>query len=241
MTDIPPYPLYGSTYTLHCLSPLYHGSGPLLEDAALSRHARRVRDLFKGDTVRGVDVGSGYGVDNSAFRNAGSLQDCTWTLLGDSASWEVEHRQSQEEHDSGVDAAKVTADNARGIHVQLHYEKSAYTVMLLRHPSTKSALSSKEFTSFPLLLTRMPAPLRELFLEYLATTFDTHVSPMRLRSDFLSTSLEQLLSHFPSAQSTQRVSTVVKAVQIQLTFPSAAPLLKNLDITLSADDVARFV
>ncbi|TKA81978.1 hypothetical protein B0A49_00473 [Cryomyces minteri] len=176
-----------------------------------------------------------------ALRNAGSLQDCTWRLLGDSASWEVEHRQGQEEDDSGVDAAQVTADNARGIHIQLHYEKSTYTAMLLRHPSTKSAWSSKEFTSFPLLLTRMPTPLRELILEYLTTTFDTHVSPMRLRSDFLSTSLEQLLGHFPSAQSTQRASSVVKAVQIQLAFPSAAPLLKNLDITLSADDVARFV
>jgi hypothetical protein len=89
----------------------------------------------------------------------------------------------------------------------------------------------------------MPATLRELFLDFLATTFDTRVSPMKLRSSFLTSSLEGLLQRTVPQEDDDPaldLESLSKGIGLQLSFPSATPHLKNLDLVIAKDDIRDF-
>lgn len=234
-----PYPLYNTTYTLHRLSPLYHGTAPLLDDATLAQHARRFRDILKGDVLRGVRVG--IGGNDEGLGRAGVLQDCRWTLLGNERAW------AEQDGGGGVyEADDVRVDEIAGVLAEIQYEKSTYTAVMLRSWQEKEAVTDEGFTHLPLLMTRMPAPLRETFLDYLSTTFDTRPSPIKLSSAFLTSSLENYLQDLTSGgdrlQSSTNLTTIVKDIQLTLVFsPPVAPSLKSLEITISQDDILRFI
>jgi len=224
------YPLYGATFAAYRLSPLLYRDGDLLAAAALRLHARRLGDRLKGDTLRGVHVGLPAHGEAGTTTTTGPLEECTWELIGDESSWAADNDASQDS-----ELARVNPDNARGIHIQLRYEKVTHSALLLRDPSAPSATPSPPtFCALPLLLVRLPVHVREIFLDYLSTSFDARVAPMRLRSSFLASSLEDLLTHFAEANDT-------RPVQIQLTFPAAGPALKNLDVTITAADVPNFL
>lgn len=90
----------------------------------------------------------------------------------------------------------------------------------------------------------MPATLREIFLDFLSTTFDARLSPMKLRSAFLSSSLEQLLQQtIPQGEEdpTLDLESLTKGVGLQLSFPSVAPHLKSLDMVITKDDIREFL
>lgn len=245
---IPKYPLYDSTYTAYRLSPLYHGANILLEETTLRMHARRLRDILRGDILRGVDVGAG-----NADGGSGILESCTWDLIGDEASWEKLHQQdaeAQEDEQPGdlTDAPSLDSSEARGVHVELRYQKAHYTALLLRDPEDESVPAPEGFTALPLLLVRMPAALRDSFTSYIASTFDVRVAPMKLRSRFLSASLETILSHLDAATSTSFSSasplpSILSRLQLQLSFPTACPTaaLRALDITLSRNDIPELL
>ncbi|KAF2136134.1 uncharacterized protein K452DRAFT_208309, partial [Aplosporella prunicola CBS 121167] len=245
MADVTPqYPLYNSTYTAYRLSPLYHGSRALLDELSLRTYAHRLRDLLKGDTLRGVDVGGFAGTDNGS---TGALESCTWELLGDEAKWEEMHQHEQQDRgDDDDDAPEVSIAEARGIFVQLRYVKTTYTALLLRDPNAQQAPSAEGFTSLPLLLVRMPAALRTTFTDYLATTFDARVAPLKLRSAFLSATLEALLARLDADDRTSGPNTPLKTLQLQLAFPSVfaqgtgAPPLRCIDVSISRDDISEF-
>ncbi|KAF4539323.1 hypothetical protein BFW01_g9248 [Lasiodiplodia theobromae] len=245
---IPKYPLYDSTYTAYRLSPLYHGANILLEETTLRMHARRLRDILRGDILRGVDVGAG-----NADGGSGILESCTWDLIGDEASWEKLHQQdaeAQEDEQPGdlTDAPSLDPSEARGVHVELRYQKASYTALLLRDPEDESVPAPEGFTALPLLLVRMPAALRDSFTSYIASTFDARVAPMKLRSRFLSASLETILSHLDATASTSFSSasplpSILSRLQLQLSFPAACPTaaLRALDITLSRNDIPELL
>ncbi|KAK0622122.1 hypothetical protein DIS24_g11389 [Lasiodiplodia hormozganensis] len=245
---IPKYPLYDSTYTAYRLSPLYHGANILLEETTLRMHARRLRDILRGDILRGVDVGAG-----NADGGSGILESCTWDLIGDEASWEKLHQQdaeAQEDEQPGdlTDAPSLDPSEARGVHVELRYQKASYTALLLRDPEDESVPAPEGFTALPLLLVRMPAALRDSFTSYIASTFDARVAPMKLRSRFLSASLETILSHLDATASTSFSSasplpSILSRLQLQLSFPTACPTaaLRALDITLSRNDIPELL
>jgi Kinetochore complex Sim4 subunit Fta1 len=231
----PAYPLYGSTYTLYRLSPLYHGNTPLLR--SLNGHARRLRDSLVGDTLRGVQVAAELSeVSNTS--TGGALRTCTWDLLGDEAAWERAHRLQEDDEDEISALVQVEAQDARGIHVELRYNQATHCAVLLGDPLEKSVVPG--FTALPLLLVRMPVPVRETFLEYLSTTFDTRISPMMLRPPFLGSVLEKILER-SNTGSTPDTNLFVKGLQIQLSFPSVTPLLKNIDMTFSPEDMSQFI
>ncbi|KAH7039502.1 kinetochore complex Sim4 subunit Fta1-domain-containing protein [Macrophomina phaseolina] len=237
MTDpIPKYPLYDATFTAYRLSPLYHGPNPLLEEPTLRMHARRLRDILRGDILRGVDIGGG----NTDGSTSGTLERCTWDLIGDEVSWQRLHQPGAEEQEAEqpgelTDAPSLAPSEARGIHVELRYQKATYTALLLRDPENPSA-TPPDFTSLPLLLVRMPAALRATFNTYLTTAFDTRLALLRLPSRFLCTTLESILCHTPTAD-------LLTRLQLQLSFPTAcsAATLRNIDITLAPGDIASFV
>ena len=222
------YPLYGSTLTLHRASPLYHGADHIFDN--LDLYARRLREHLAGDRARGLlltDL-------QPEIAGTGSLETCNWTLLGDEAAWERQHEDS--------DTPATTPRDARGIYIQLKFERAKYSALLLGHRPKMAATPG--FTSLPLILLRMPATLRELFIDFLSTSFDAHISPMRLRSSFLSSSLENLLQQTEANDDDEdpalSLDALSKGVGVQLSIPSASPHLKTLDLVIAKDDIRQF-
>ncbi|KAG9195237.1 hypothetical protein G6011_00357 [Alternaria panax] len=237
MAHIPPYPLYNRTYSLYRLSPLHCHDAPLLLEASLRTHAQRLKEQLKGDNVRGVQVDFAAAADTAKL---GPLDECSWELIGDEDAWIDRHRQSMDPDASQSSAASQPApDGARGLEVSLEYEKQTYNALLLRDPGVTSSL--RGFTSLPLLLVKMPGPIRDIFLNYLRTTFNAHVAPLRLPSPVIASSLETYFRHLSARHSTQSIQDVVRQLHVQLAFPNTTTILKHVDITIAGADISGFV
>lgn len=235
MAEVPPYPLYNRTYNLYRISPLHHGDAALLNEPSLRTHAKRLKEQLKGDSVRGVQVDFAASDETAKL---GPLEECAWDTIGDEDAWIDQHRQSVDPDASQLTAA-LGPGKARGIEVTLEYEKQSYNALLLRDPGVTS--SPNGFTSLPLLLVKMPGPVRDIFLNYLRTAFDAHVAPLKLPSSFITSSLEMYLRHLSSATSTQSISDVIRQLHVQLAFPTTTTLLKHIEITIAGADVPGFV
>lgn len=225
------YPLYDSTFHLYRLSPLYNGQSPLLDN--LNLHARRLRQILSGDgplAINSLDSLDGRG-------NSGSLISCSWELLGNELHWERAHQEEPEEDEISM-VGEVSTREARGVHVDLEYEKGKHCAVLLGDPAKKHSISS--FTNLPLLLVRMPVGLRDILLNYITTTFDSRISPMKLHSPFLTSSLERILER-DGGTAAALSESVVKGLQLQLSFPSVAPMLKTMDVSITKDDLLEFL
>ncbi|KAF2265994.1 hypothetical protein CC78DRAFT_170434 [Lojkania enalia] len=236
MAAAPPYPLYFRTYYLYRVSPFHHGDSPLLADRALRTHATRLRDQLKGDNVRGVEVD--FASTEGALPNLGPLEECHWDLLGDEDAFIERHRQLFEDVEASQISSAVGASQARGIQVTLDYERQSYSALLLRDPEAK--VSPAGFTSLPLLLVKMPALIRDIFLNYLRTNFDAHVAPLKLQSIFLTSTLENYFRHLSAPRSRQSIRDVVRQLQVQLAFPGSTTVLKHIDVNIAGADVLGF-
>ncbi|KAI4630982.1 hypothetical protein J4E83_002508 [Alternaria metachromatica] len=237
MAQIPPYPLYNRTYNLYRLSPLHCHDTPLLVDASLRTHAKRLKEQLKGDSVRGVQVDFAAADDTAKL---GPLDECTWELIGDEDAWIDRHRQSMDPDASQLSSvSQLTPERARGLEVSLEYEKQSYNALLLRDPGVTS--SQNGFTSLPLLLVKMPGPVRDIFLNYLRTTFDAHVAPLKLPSPFITSSLETYFRHLAARYSTQSIQDIIRQLHIQLAFPNTTNILKHVEITVAGGDISGFV
>jgi hypothetical protein len=228
------YPLYNRTYALYRLSPLHHGDTPLLDERVLRTHAQRLRNQLRGDTIRGVEVQS---VAEGVLPNLGPLEACSWDLVGDEDVW-ADHQRRLLSPDTSELPLNLTPEKARGVQVTLDYERQSYNALLLRDPDTTS--SPDAFTSLPLLMLKMPAPVRDIFLNYLHTAFDAHTAPLRLQSAFLASSLDTYMHRLTAPGSTQTIRDTLRRVSVQLSFPHTPTLLKHIEITISEDDVPHF-
>ncbi|PSN71398.1 hypothetical protein BS50DRAFT_282171 [Corynespora cassiicola Philippines] len=231
-TPPPPYPLYNRTYQLFRLSPLYHGDGPLLDERVLRSHAKRLREQLKGDSVRGVEVD--YAGTEGALPGLGPLEECDWDVLGDENAW-----ISRYVHVDSSQLSSAADAPARGIVVNLEYERQSYNAVLYRDPENTS--SPDGFTALPLLLVKMPAPVRDVFLNYLRIAFDAHVAPLKLPSTYLTSVLEKYFDRLSAATSSQSIQHVIRQLHLQLSFPQISTVLKHVDISISSSDIARFV
>ncbi|KAJ9656940.1 hypothetical protein H2201_008379 [Coniosporium apollinis] len=253
--NTPQNPLYNSTFTLYRVSPLYTGNTSLSDAATLSNHARHLRETLRGDALRGI-YNAHFGSNET---KDGELQDCEWRLLGREGTLIGQHgahgaaEGGGEDDVNDEDAGKrggTGAEEGRGIHIEFRYPRTTHTAILLRSSAEGAAQKQVEhpgFTSLPLLLLRLPAAVRDRVIEYLETSFDCHIAPLRLRSEFLALSLERVLPRSEEmdasneeARSPEGVTSNVGDVRIQLCFPTATPSLKNLDITIAAEDVSGF-
>lgn len=116
--------------------------------------------------------------------------------------------------------------------MEIIYEKASYTSLLLL-PATPPR-TTDEFTSLPLLLTRLPKSLRETLLGYLESTFDTLPLPLQLDSDALKKMLERWLEVVLSG------GEAGKDVQIVFSAPPPGTSLKAITITVPREDVVGF-
>ncbi|TVY81733.1 hypothetical protein LSUE1_G005473 [Lachnellula suecica] len=249
-----PYPLYETSFTLQRLSPLYTGSESPFDNATLQIYAKQLRDVLAGDILRGVRVGMPELEDNVIAR-VGALQTVTWKLLPEEDLWATDDETQITRNDDTT----MSLASARGVLVTITYEKASYTAILLRDMQADQdesmigvGLDGFGFESFPLLLTKMPATLREPFANFLATTFDARVSVIQLPSAYLTTSFEQYLAYIcvgedgdplDSVESSRALRTMVGSVDISVGFdlPGGSAALKTIDIQIAREDIPRMI
>ncbi|KAL2264203.1 hypothetical protein VTK26DRAFT_479 [Humicola hyalothermophila] len=193
--DASPLPFYNTTFSAHRVSPLYLGAEPLTPNRLLVL-AQRLRDRLVGDVVRGVEVGLGPEAEGSAMSRAGALErvEMRWVSVAGVLGMSREEWEGLGEGD------------LKALHIALRYEMAACTALLLPSPAGEGmagfgdgaqtrfsvgvaasgtgpgeqTVDSARFLSLPLLLLRMPTPLKAVIGDFLSTTFDCRVSPMRL-------------------------------------------------------------
>ena len=146
-----------------------------------------------------------------------------------------------EPDDTGIDGE---GDEGWGVIIEIVYEKAAYTAILLRDinaPGNTTVNSDEQFTHLPLLLTRLPPPLRATLLDFLATRFDTRASALHLPSPFLKRALGGYIDALVAGGGDVRGA--VRDVVISLAVPGAegGGELKSIDITISRDDIDGFL
>ena len=239
-----PYPLYSTTFTTHRLSPLFH-SNVVIDNSALGLFASQFRDVLTGEVLRGVRVG--LGADDEILARVGALKTVRWNLLRNEEDWEPDADETQ----INGDETTIQERGHIGILAEIIYERSTYSAILLHDAEKQGQDEVAGFSNYPLLLTRMPAPLRETFLDFLAATFDTRASILKLPSQFLAETAEKYLANITSAETgpletepaTRFLRTIIKDILITLSFdvPGMTSSLKTMDITIPKDDSWRMI
>ncbi|OAF56303.1 hypothetical protein VC83_06791 [Pseudogymnoascus destructans] len=85
-----------------------------------------------------------------------------------------------------------------------------------------------------------PPPLRTTLLDFLSTRFDTRASPMQLPSPFVKKAMGGYIEALVAGGG--EVRSAVREVVISLAFPGVeGGELKNIDITISRDDIPNFL
>lgn len=214
-------PFLNTTFTTHRISPLFTGAHPLTQ-FRLEVLSRRLRDLLVGDVVRGVEVGLDRGADDAALRRAGALElvSMGWvrleSLVGRYVGEDGDEAMADETGLS-LDSVGTSPGKRRGLQISLQYENAECAALLLPAPrSTPSAATPAEahmatpdsifgfgaggpndddadFLRLPLLLLRMPAPLRTVIVDFISRTFDCRVSSLSLGTRSLVGALERWL------------------------------------------------
>ncbi|KAE8149720.1 kinetochore complex Sim4 subunit Fta1-domain-containing protein [Aspergillus avenaceus] len=207
--------LLNTSWTLYRLSPLHHkehAESLLTNQSALTTHATRLHDHLTG-TIPSQTTDP----ETDSLSRTGALKSCLWTPLPQSPS------------------------TAQGILITLEYENITYKAALLAPESyneNENENENKNKTNIPLLLTRFPAPVRQSFLAFLSSTFDTYHAPLKLSTQFLSTSLED----YVNALEPGSLENVLREVQLTVSFAGAvAPALRSLNITVPRASIAGFV
>jgi hypothetical protein len=232
------YPVYGSTLTTYSISPLFHGTTSLLNNLAV--HSRRLREAITGDALRGAQLTADLAGAPSTSAPSGTFRSCSWDLLGDEAAWARAHPDETEDQISATEL--TTPEDARGIYVEIRYEKATYIAVLLGDARRKFATSG--FTNLPLLLIRMPAALKETFCNYLTTAFDARATPMKFRPRLMGSALEMILEGAVVQHGSGfavDVDAYPKGAQLQLGFPSTTPELKTVNLDLKQSDLLEFL
>ncbi|KAL4897339.1 kinetochore complex Sim4 subunit Fta1-domain-containing protein [Aspergillus ambiguus] len=225
--------LLNSSWTLHRLSPLHHGKefNTLLDNpVALKTYATRLRDQLTGNALAGLQ-GASIGAEDDTLSRTGALTNCTWETMP---------TLSLQDPEASDDYLKRSS----GILVVLEYENTVYKAALLAPPEDESRpqRNTTSTTYLPLLLTRLPNPLRQTFITFLAANFDTYCSVLRLPPHVMSICLETYITRVASKHGQSDVEEIVKELQLTLTFPpSVAPALRTLNVNIPRGSLASFV
>ncbi|ELR06990.1 hypothetical protein GMDG_02312 [Pseudogymnoascus destructans 20631-21] len=206
----PVYPLYNTTYTLHRLSPL-HAFTP----SSLPSHAAALSEILTGSTLRGVRIG--LDTSNASLSRAGALRSVSMRPLRSPDGWAAVHAAAEPD-----ESRQEGGEGGWGVIIEMTYEKANYTAILLRDIKSPATTTTEgEFTHLPLLLTRLPPPLRTTLLDFLSTRFDTRASPMQLPSPFVKKAMGGYIEALVAGGGEVRSA--------------------NIDITISRDDIPNFL
>ncbi|KAL2173074.1 kinetochore complex Sim4 subunit Fta1-domain-containing protein [Thermothelomyces heterothallicus CBS 202.75] len=276
-------PFYNTTFSAHRVSPLYLGAEALTA-SRLQLLAHRLRDKLVGDVVRGVEVGAADREDSIVGR-AGALErvEISWVSVADVLGFSREdvERLQDEDDIAGWRRAARDLGEKRALHIALRYEMASCTALMLpsllgdgngEFPDTETRFwvgdadaaarerrsNPAHFLSLPLLLLRMPAPLKAVVGDFLATTFDCRVSPMRLGTRSLVGSWEAWIRSAGLPSTGALSKDAVLSLGFHVPAPSASPTqplveedaasdqqqplgLKSIDVIIPAAELRKFV
>ena len=271
-------PFFNTTYSIHRVSPLYAGAEKL-SPARLAQLSHRLRDTLVGDVVRGIQIG--LEATDTPAGQVGALKavDIRWfrasAVLGDDPDPEkIESRNL-----SSRAALTGSESDKQGLWIDVRHENAAYAAILLpRRAKPQSTSNSRShgwamqpdggsvgeadnapdgFVNLPLLLMRMPLPLKTVICDWLSTMFDCRVSKVSLGTKTILSVWEQWLQ---TAGVSRKGPDVVIKLGFNAPLPDAnaalesnmadeldddeqtsRPGLTSVDVTLSAQDLRRFV
>ncbi|GKT51483.1 uncharacterized protein ColSpa_11664 [Colletotrichum spaethianum] len=269
----PPPPFFNTTFSTHRASPLYIGANALTFPR-LQTLSQRLRDTLVGDVVRGVQVGL-EGSDSSLGR-AGPLEKVgiRWVgfdaLLGGADDADADLSQDLSRGTVGSEMGR----KKRGLVFEIKYENVLCTAVLLPAFSDKardaqhdglqpanrleipgllaggSSEEDKQFLHLPLLLLRMPAPLKTVIVDFLSSTFDCRISSMRLGTRSLTAAWERWIEDAGLPSRGPLAKDMVMTLGFYVPSPDNTdgnddqPLeglgIKSVDVIIPAEELRRF-
>lgn len=233
--DAPPF--LNTTFTTHRASPLHLGTQTLTQ-TRLHTLSQRLRDLLVGDVVRGIEVGLDRDADPT-MRRAGALEVVSfgWVRLESLLGRYVGDGDEADTSASTVgDGLGGSLGKKRALQIALQYENTECVALLL--PALGHSLEESEhdnqagFLHLPLLLLRMPPPLRAVICGFLSRTFDCRISSLGLGTRSLVSALEGWLGE------SKAVGWLLKDVVVTLGFygPTVTAHQRNqLEASAQAD------
>ncbi|KAI8626522.1 hypothetical protein F5Y19DRAFT_219158 [Xylariaceae sp. FL1651] len=277
---------FNTTFSTSRVSPLYIGDEPL-SAARLQILSRRLRDTLVGDVVRGVQVGLESDV---TLGRTGALERVEWRWSDMDTLLSIPPNRDGGAAGAGLDGRDEPARRARRkrekrvLCLQLEYENVTFSALLLpaldqneRGNVSQSRSSSwtwdtgpedgdqNAFVQLPLLLSRMPAPLKAVVVDFLSSTFDCRISPLHLGTRTLIRSWERWIQHSGVADGRVLNKDVALTLSFHLGPPhdnlmkdraknpviddnrqgeSKAPVqlgLKAIDVIVPAEEARRFL
>lgn len=290
-------PFLNTSFSTHRVSPLYVGSKSLTQDR-LNVLSQRLRDLLVGDVVRGVEVGLDRATDDGAMRRAGALEVVAlgWvrleSLAGRYVGSEVDVEQQQDPDDStSTLEAGAPPGRRRALQISMQYENAECAALLLPTLRVRTSTDTPgqdgssastsllgfgggrleddgDFLHLPLLLLRMPAPLKKVIIDFISGTFDCRISSLSLGTRSLVGALERWMgeSKIPAngqfardvmltlgfytptvtqAQHKQGGATAAERAGDDEAHDTQAPAttmgIKSIDVIIPNSDLRRFV
>jgi hypothetical protein len=248
-------PFFNTTFSTHRVSPLHIGK-TRLAGQRLQVIASRLRDTLVGDVIRGIQLR--LEATDTSIGQVGALKGVRieWfrasTFLGEDVS------NDDLEAPRG-DQSDLPDDQKQGLWISIEHENAAYAAILLPGFSDSSSIRQEEdqskFLHLPLLLMRMPQQLKSVVADWLAASFDCRVSRVALGT-------KTILGVWESWVASNGINDRGADFTITLAFnaplptndgPTATdkdqpqdedittPGLRSIDITISAQDLRRFV
>ncbi len=277
-----PPPFYNTTFSTHRVSPLYLGSGKeeSLTTDRLQLLSQHLRDRLVGDVVRGVEVGNG---EDGIVGKAGALEavEMTWVGVPEVLGISRGVLETLGEED-GMGRGLL---GKRALHILLQYEMASCSGFMLpplisaeeeeelasntaktrfmvgggdNNLDWERAVNPSHFLALPLLLLRMPAPLKTIVGDFLSETFDCRVSPLRLGTRSLVRSWEAWIRSAGLPSRGPLAKDVVLSLGFHLPYdtvpvPNAPPGeevaaedhpqplgLKTIDVIIPATELQKF-
>lgn len=248
-----PHHLLNISWTSHRLSPLHHGlehDALLNNPVALETYATRLRDHLTNSLADAQSWRAAEDDPTAALSAIGALQSCTWEPISTLSFLSSQDVYEDEPQDQDREPA--------GLLITLSYETITYRAALLAPPGVRpqsqkkarkrgrpsKASSSSSSTYLPLLLTRLPKSLRESFIAFLSSNFDTYVSSLRISSAGLCDVLESYVASVTSSttSSSASVEDIIREMHLALSFaPPIAPSLKVLNVSIPRETLMSFL
>ncbi|EMT66051.1 kinetochore complex Sim4 subunit Fta1-domain-containing protein [Fusarium oxysporum II5] len=248
-------PFFNTTFSTHRVSPMHIGKSRLTSQR-LQVIASRLRDTLVGDVVRGIQLS--LEAADTSFGQVGALKGVRieWfhasTFLGeDAAEFDLEAPRG--------DQSDLPDDQKQGLWISIEHENAAYAAILL--PGLSDSSESRQtgdksrFLYLPLLLMRMPQQLKTVVANWLAASFDCRVSRITMGTKTILGVWESwivneglndrgidftiTLAFNVSLQTSEDPTAIDKTQTQEETKPN--PGLRSVDITISAQDLRRFV